>query len=229
MSLSSIAASAITKVEQVTKTDVNSDGAIGGTSFATGSAAAGGYMAQGIAEGGGAPGDAPGGSLVKKLLVGGAVGAGLGLGATFLVPGLREVTMFGVGGWAAKGIIAAIGGAVGVVGAGVMHFIGKRKQNLAMQAQAQAAQQGAMVPTPSPQGGATLRSGARGPAAKKLQSDLATLGMYKGKLTATFDKATSDAVRRYEVMKGVVPTGLGSPDVRAAVAQDVTLMRQYAT
>lgn len=223
MSLSSIAASAISKVEQVSKTDVNSDGKIAGTPFSVGATAAGGYMAQG----GGAPGEA-GGSLIKKMLVGGAVGAGLGLGATFLVPGLREVTMFGVGGWAAKGIIAAIGGAIGVVGAAALHLIGQRKQNLAMQAQAQATQQGAMAPTPSPQGGATLRNGARGPAARKLQADLATLGMYKGKLTATFDKPTSDAVRKYEVMKGVVPTGLGSPDVRAAVAQDVALLRQYA-
>lgn len=222
MSLSSIATAAINKVEQVAKTDVNSDGKIGGTSFATGATAAGGYMAQG----GGAPGEA-GGSLIKKLIVGGAVGAGLGLGATFLVPGLREVTMFGVGGWAAKGIIAAIGGAVGVVGAAALHLVGQRKQNLAMQAQAQAAQQGAMAPTPSPQGGVTLRSGARGPAAKKLQSDLATLGMFKGKLTGAFDSATSAAVRKYEVMKGVVPTGLGSPDVRAAVSQDVSLLRQY--
>ena len=228
MSLSGIAASAIAKVEQVSKTDVNSDGVIAGSTFSTGATAAGGYMAQGVTEGGGAPGE-PGGSLIKKMLVGGAVGAGLGLGATFLVPGLREVTMFGVGGWAAKGIIAAIGGAVGAVGAAALHLIGKRRQNLAMQAQAQAAQQQAMAPTPSPQNGVTLRSGARGPAAKKLQADLAALGMYKGKLTATFDKATSDAVRRYEVMKGVVPTGLGSPDVRAAVSQDVALMRQYAS
>ncbi len=228
MSLSSIASAAITKVEQVTKTDVNSDGVVGTSSFGVGAAASGGYMAQGITEGGGAPGEAPGGSLVKKILVGTAVGAGLGLGATFLVPGLREVTMFGVGGWAAKGIIAAIGGAVGAIGATALHLIGKRKQNLAMQAQAQAAQQQSMAPTPSPQNGVTLRSGARGPAAKKLQSDLATLGMYKGKLNGAFDKATSDAVRRYEVMKGVVPTGLGSPDVRAAVAQDVSLLRQYA-
>ncbi len=223
MSLSGIAASAITKVEQVTKTDVNSDGVVAGTSFAVGAAAASGYMAQG----GGAPGEPAGGSLVKKMLAGGVVGAGIGFGASFLP--IAWVTNLGPGGWAAKGIMAAAGAAIGVIGAAGLHLIGKRKQNLAMQAQAQAAQQGAMAPTPSPQGGVTLRSGARGPAARKLQSDLATLGMYKGKLTATFDKATSDAVRRYEVMKGVVPTGLGSPDVRAAVAQDVALMRQYAS
>jgi hypothetical protein len=223
MSLSGIAASAITKVEQVTKTDVNSDGAVGGTPFSVGSTASGAYMAQG----GGAPGEASGGSLIKKLLVGGAVGAGLGLGATFLVPGLREVTMFGVGGWAAKGVIAAIGGAVGAIGAGVLHFIGSRKQNLAMQAQAQAAQQQAMQPTPQPQG-ATLRSNARGPAARKLQEDLTALGLYKGKATRMFDSATAAAVRKYEVMKGVMPTGQATPELRAAVSQDVQLLRQYA-
>lgn len=223
MSLSGITTAAITKVEQVSKTDVNSDGVIGASSFATGATAAGGYMAQG----GGAPGEAAGGSLIKKLVVGGAVGAGLGLGATFLVPGLREMTMFGVGGWAAKGIIAAIGGAVGALGAGALHLIGKRKQNLAMQAQAQAAQQQSMQPTVATNG-VTLRSGARGAAAAKLQKDLHTLGVYKGALTGSFDAGTSSAVRRYEVMKGVVPTGLGSPDVRAAVAQDVALMKQYA-
>lgn len=222
MSLSGIAASVIGKVEAVSKTDVNSDGTIAGTPYSTGTTAAGGYMAQG----GGAPGE-PGGSLVKKMLLGGVVGAGVGFGASFLP--IAFITNLGPGGWAAKGIMAAAGAAIGVVGGAAMHFIGKRRQNLAMQAQAQATQQGAMAPTPSPQGGATLRSGARGPAARKLQSDLATLGMYKGKLSATFDKATSDAVRRYEVMKGVVPTGLGSPDVRAAVAQDVALMKQYAT
>lgn len=224
MSLSGIATSAIAKVEQVAKVDVNSDGVVGTGSFNTGAAAAGAYMAQG----GGAPGEAPaGGSLVKKLLVGGAVGAGLGLGATFLVPGLREATMFGMAGWAAKGIIAAIGGAVGAVGAGVMHFIGKRKQNLAMQAQAQAAQAGAMQPTPQPQG-VTLRANARGPAARKLQEDLTALGLYKGKATRQFDSATAAAVRKYEVMKGVMPTGQATPELRAAVGQDVQLMRQYA-
>lgn len=75
----------------------------------------------------------------------------------------------------------------------------------------------------------TLRTGAKGPAARKLQSDLATLGLYKGTRTNVFDSATSAAVRKYEVMKGVMPTGLGSPDVRAAVAQDVQLLRQYAS
>jgi hypothetical protein len=226
MSLSGIATSAIAKVEQLTKTDVDSNGSVGSATFGAGSTAAGAYMAQGITEGGGAPGEPSGGSLVKKMLVGTAVGAGLGLGATFLVPGLREVTMFGVGGWAAKGIIAAIGGAVGAVGAAALHFIGKAKQNLAMQAQAQAAQQNAMQPTNV--AGPALVNNSRGKFARDLQSNLATLGIYKGKLTQKYDAATQAAVRRYEVMKGVQPTGQATPELRAAVAQDVALVKQYA-
>lgn len=228
MSLSSIATSAIAKIEQVTKTDVDSNGTIGAATFGAGATASGAYMAQGITEGGGAPGEPSGGSLVKKMLVGTAVGAGLGLGATFLVPGLREVTMFGVGGWAAKGIIAAIGGAVGAVGAAALHFIGKAKQNLAMQAQAQATQQNAMQPTTVSAAGSALVNNSRGKFARELQKNLATLGVYKGKLTQRYDAATQAAVRRYEVMKGVQPTGQATPELRAAVAQDVALVKQYA-
>ncbi|MCW2925531.1 MAG: putative peptidoglycan binding domain [Thermoleophilia bacterium] len=221
MSISSIATSMISKAEKITKVDVNSDGQVAGVPFSTGGTAAGGYMVQG----GGAPGE-PGGSLVKKMLVGGVVGAGVGFGASFLP--IAFITNLGPGGWMAKGIMAAAGAALGVGAAVVMHLVGKRKQNLAMQAQAQAAQQNAMVPTPMPAGGATLRAGAKGAAAKTLQSNLHTLGLYKGKLNGTFDSATSDAVRKYEVMKGVMPTGKGSPDVRAAVAQDAALAKQYA-
>ena len=223
MSLSSIAATAVTKVEKVTGTDVNSDGVVGGTPFSVGATASGAFMAQG----GGAPGAPAGGSLIKKLAVGALAGAGVGLGATFLVPGLREVTMFGMAGWAAKGVIAAIGGAVGAIGAGVLHFVGQRRQNLAMQAQAQAAQQAAMQPTNVSQG-VTLRHNARGKYARELQENLTTLGLYDGKATRMFDSKTQAAVRKYEVMKGVVPTGQATPELRAAVAQDVQLMRQYA-
>jgi hypothetical protein len=191
--------------------------------FSTGTTAAGGYIAQGA----GAPG-APGGSLVKKMLAGAVVGAGVGFAASFINPVVSLVTGFGPTGWAAKGIIIAAGAAIGAIGGAVTHFISKRKQNLAMQAQAQAAGQQAMQPTNVSPNGVTLRSGARGPAAKKLQADLHTLGMYTGKLTGAFDAATQAAVRKYEVMKGVQPTGQGSPDVRAAVSQDVALMRQYA-
>ncbi len=219
MSLSGIVSSVTSKVEAALGVDAPTAGSGTATCFGVGTTAAGAYMAQG---GGGAPG-APGGtgSLVKKMLAGGVVGAGLGFGASFITPIVNLVPM-------AKVVLPAAGAALGAIAGLAMHFIGKRKQNLAMQAQAQAQQQGAMAPTPMPAGGVTLRAGARGAAAKKLQSDLATLGLYKGRMTGAFDAATSQAVRRYEVMKGVMPTGQGSPDVRAAVAQDASLVRQYA-
>lgn len=188
----------------------------GGLPFSVGTTAAGGAIAQGS----GAPGQGGGaGSLIKKVLIGGVLGAGLGFGASFLtLPVIGQV---------AAPIAAAVGAGVGVLGALAVHFIGKRKQNLAMQQQAQAATQSAMQPTPSPQG-VTLRMNARGGYARKLQNDLHALGLYKGPLNGTFDKATSEAVKKYEVMKGVMPTGKASPDVRAAVSQDVALVKQYA-
>ncbi len=193
--------------------------AIGGGSlpFGLGGTAAGAYVAQG----GGMPGEgSSGGSLVKKMLAGGVVGAGLGFGASFITPILNLVPH-------AKIILPAAGAAIGAIGGLALHFIGKRRQNLAMQAQAQAAQQAAMQPTPMPTG-PTLRQNARGPAARKLQEDLTALGLYKGKATRMFDSATQAAVRKYEVMKGVVPTGQATAELRAAVSQDVSLMRQYA-
>ena len=36
-----------------------------------------------------------------------------------------------------------------------------------------------------------------------------------------------DKHRQVEVLKGVVPTGLGSPDVRLAIKQDAALAKQY--
>ena len=222
MSLSAVGnVTATQNVTPATKVGAATGG--GGLPFGLGGAAAGAYVAQG---GGESP--SSGGSLVKKMLTGAVVGAGVGFAASFINPVVALVTSIGPAGWAAKGVIVAAGAAIGALGGLAMHFISRRKQNLAMQAQAQSAQQQAMQPTLMPAGGATLRAGARGAAARKLQLDLHTLGLHKGKLTGTFDKATAEAVRRYEVMKGVVPTGQGSPDVRAAVAQDVTLLRQYA-
>lgn len=214
MSLSSIGAIPATSGVKVVSTSVSASGG-GALPFSTGTTAAGAYMAQG----GGEPGS--GGSLLKKVLAGAVVGAGLGFGASFITPIVNLIPH-------AKLILPAAGAAIGAIAGLALHFIGQRKQNLAMQEQAQAAQQQAMQPTPMPGGGATLRTGARGPAARKLQADLATLGLYKGARTNTFDSGTSAAVRRYEVMKGVMPTGQGTPDVRAAVAQDVQLLKQYA-
>lgn len=216
MSLSGIGA--IPATQGVASVDAAKATASGGGAlpFSIGATSAGAYMAQG----GGAPGSS-GGSLLKKVLAGAVVGAGLGFGASFITPIVNLIPH-------AKIILPAAGAAIGAIGGLALHLIGKRKQNLAMQAEAQAAQQQAMQPTPMPGGGATLRSGARGPAARKLQADLAMLGLYKGPRTNAFDAATQAAVRKYEVMKGVMPTGKGSPDVRAAVAQDVQLLRQYA-
>ncbi len=222
MSLSGIVSSAINKVEQVTNVDVNSDGAIGSVPFSTGTTSAGGYMVQG----GGSPGEPTGGSLLKKMLVGGVVGAGVGFAASF-TPALGLITALGPAGWAAKGIMTAAGAAIGAIGGLAVHFISKHKQNLAMQAQAQATTPSAMAPTTVTKG-VTLRANARGTFARQLQENLATLGLYKGKMTRMYDAATQAAVRKYEVMKGVQPTGQATPELRAAVAQDVKLVKQYA-
>ena len=78
-------------------------------------------------------------------------------------------------------------------------------------------------------GGATLQSGSKGQRVRTLQTNLKRLGMFPSKVTGVFDKATTNAIKRYEVMKGVQPTGVGSPDVLAAIGQDVGLVKQYAS
>ena len=75
--------------------------------------------------------------------------------------------------------------------------------------------------------GPTLRIGSSGAGTKSLQTQLKSLGLYPQKVTGKYDKTTANAVRRYEVLKGVVPTGLGSPDVRLAIKQDAALAKQY--
>lgn len=220
MSLNAIASTVKTQFVSAIEAVDQPVAAGGGTaSFTSGATAAGGYMVQGS----GAP--SSGGSLIKKLLLGTAIGAGVGLGATFLVPGLREVTMFGATGWAAKGIIAAIGGAVGAIGALAVHFIGKRK-SLAMDAQNQQAAQQPTTVTPA--AGETLRMGSKGADVLALQKNLKAMGQYYPKVSGVFDKTTQNAIRRYEIMKGVQPTGLGSPDVIQAIAQDSGLIKQLA-
>jgi hypothetical protein len=182
--------------------------------FGVGTTAAGGHIAQG-----GGPGQAGGMSLITKMLIGGAVGAGVGFAASFFtLPVIGQV---------AAPIAAAVGAGIGAVGGLAVHLIGQRRQKLAMEAQGQGAVPQGMAPTPMPVQGVALRPGARGPAARQLQTNLQNLGLYDGKLTGQFDAATQQAVRKYEVMKGVVPTGAGSAEVRAAVAQDAALVRQY--
>ncbi|MCW2960996.1 MAG: hypothetical protein JWM90_1383 [Thermoleophilia bacterium] len=194
----------------------------GVTTFTGGTTSAGAYMAQGAGM------DQPGGSLVKKLLIGGVLGAGAGFAASFLP--IAWITNLGPGGWAAKGIMAAAGAAIGVAGAAITHFVGKRKATLNMEAQAAAQQQQSAaqaVAAPLASGG-TLKVGSRGAAAKKLQTELKTIGHYDGKITGTYDAATATAVKKYEVTKGVTPMGLGSPEVRTAISQDASLVAQYA-
>lgn len=222
MSLSSVGSINATKAVAATEAARSTSTGGGAMPFGVGTTSAGGYIAQGA----GTP--EAGSSLVKKMLTGAVVGAGAGFAASFFNPVVALATsVVGPVGWAAKGVIIAAGAAIGAAGGLAAHFISKRRQNLAMQAQAQNAQPGGMQPTPMPTPGTTLRSGARGPAAAKLQKDLKALGVFTGKLTGSFDSATQQAVRKYEVMKGVVPTGQGSPDVRAAIAQDAALAKQY--
>ena len=215
--VSTVKTNFVNAIEAVDKPAVKGGGDVG-QSFTAGTTSAGAYMAQG--SGTGAPGS---GSLVKKLLVGGVLGAGAGFGASFLP--IAWITNLGPGGWAAKGIMAAAGAAVGVVGALAVHFIGKKKA-LAMEAQQAATQQPTTV-TPAPVG-ETLRMGSKGDEVLALQKNLKAMGQFYPKVTGTFDKTTQNAIRRYEVMKGVQPTGLGSPDVVQAIAQDSGLIKQLA-
>jgi peptidoglycan hydrolase-like protein with peptidoglycan-binding domain len=72
-----------------------------------------------------------------------------------------------------------------------------------------------------------LKVGSTGPTVTWQQRTLRTLGIYKGPINGKFDSATAQAVRRYEVLKGVMPTGESSPDLRAAIMQDVRNAKQY--
>ena len=174
-------------------------------------ASAGGLMAQ--------PGS--GGSILKKMLVGGVIGAGLGFGASFL-------SLPVIGGLAAP-VVAAIGGGIGAVAGLAIGLFQRRKANLAMQAQQQVAPGAGTAPVniPRPLPGKVLKVGSSGPTVSWQQRTLRTLGLYKGKITGKYDAATANAVRRYEVLKGVMPTGESSPDLRVAVMQDVRHAKQY--
>lgn len=185
----------------------------GGLPFGLGAGAAGAYSAQ-------PPGT---GSLIKRVLAGGVIGAGLGFGASFLtLPVIGQV---------AAPLAAAVGGGIGALGGAATWLLARRSANLALEAQAQAAPQ-QPAPTPMPGNAAAakasaLKYGSKGTAVTTLQKQLGQLGVYKGIATGNYDRNTATAVRRYEVMKGVQPTGLGTSDLRSAVAQDVRLLAQY--
>lgn len=182
----------------------------GGLPFGLGTAATGAGVAQ-------PPSGAA--SIIKKVLIGGVLGAGLGFGASFLtLPIIGQV---------AAPIAAAVGGAIGALGGLAVGLLQRRKQNLAMQAQAQGQVPQGMPVNAPPATGVTLKYKSKGAAVTTLQRQLSTLGLYKGKASGSFDKNTADAIRKYEVMKGVMPKGAGTPEVRAAVSQDVRLLNQY--
>lgn len=196
--------------------------ATGGGSIIPGqSAVPGAYMAQ-PASGGGF------GSILKKALVGGVAGGALGAGYGVLagfVSFLPHVTiplgaLIGAGAGAALGLIK-----------GIRDNMKDKKLGLQQQAMMQQVQPGAGVNPATVQQarpkGKSYRIGAKGKDIKFTQQALRRLGLYSGKITAVLDKKTLSAIRRYEVMKGAMPTGLCSPDLRQALAQDAHAARQF--
>jgi hypothetical protein len=188
--------------------------ASGGTIIPGQDAAAGGMMAQGSGAG----------SIIKKMIVGGVAGAGLGAGYGLLagmVSFLPHVTI---------PMGALIGGAAGVALGLVKGLLDRRKSNLALKAQQQAVAPGAgLAPTSlaGAPGGAVLRVGSNGPKVRWTQRTLKKLGMYHGRVTGHLDDKTADAIRKYEVLKGVMPTGDSTPELRAALSQDARLSTQF--
>src|SRR3954471_1906363 len=93
--------------------------AVRATTAANTSAIGGGDVAAGV--GGGAAGayiaQPNGGSLVKKMLAGGVIGAGLGFAASF-IPGLSFIPHF-------KLILPAAGAALGALAGGALHLFSK--------------------------------------------------------------------------------------------------------
>jgi hypothetical protein len=177
----------------------------------------------------------PIGGIVKKALIGGIAGAGLGAGYGFLSSSLSFFPPFMVVGTATGAIVGGIGGAVLGIVKGLRD--NAKGKTLGMQAQAMATQQqmaqssqnaAPNVSIPRPLAGATYKLGASGPNIRYTQRALMKMGLYQGKITSKLDKATADAIKHYEIMKGALPTGTSSPDLRASLAQDLRLQKQYA-
>jgi hypothetical protein len=187
----------------------------GGLPFGTQSVMAGGMTAQ---PGGGA-------NILKRMLIGGAAGAALGFGASFFtLPIIGQV---------AAPIAAAVGGGIGAVLGLASGLLANRNARIAQQQQA-AAEAAANVPAaatppvsiPKPPTGRTYKPGSQSNDVRWTQKELTRLGLYRGKVTGKLDKATANAIRRYEIMKGAMPTGNSSPDLRQALAQDVNIEAQ---
>lgn len=180
-------------------------------------AAPGGLMGQ--------PGS--GRNVISSMLVGGAAGAATGAGYGLLagmVSFLPHVTV---------PMGALIGGAAGAALGLVKGVLNRRKANLAMKAQAAAMQPVAPgagtqpITVPQAVAGKVLQLGASGPTVRWTQKALAQVGVFQGKVSGKLDEPTQEAIRRYEVLKGVMPTGASTPDLRTALAQDLKLSRQF--
>lgn len=163
-------------------------------------------------------------SIITKMLAGGAAGAGLGAGYGLLagmVSFLPHVTI---------PMGALIGGAAGAALGLAKGLLDRRKASLALRAQPQAIPVGAgMQPlaVPKPLVGKVHSEGSSGPTVRWTQKALKHLRIYNGKVSGKLDPATAAAIRRYEVLKGVMPTGQSGPDLRQALAQDMKLARQF--
>jgi hypothetical protein len=70
---------------------------------------------------------------------------------------------------------------------------------------------------------AVLRPGSRGPAVTQLQQDLASLGLYEGQPTGTYDAETRAGVRAFQGGFGVAgdPPGVAGPRTLAALSHAV--------
>lgn len=69
---------------------------------------------------------------------------------------------------------------------------------------------------PISSGEITLAEGKSGPAVKRLQSALQTLGIYEGDLDSVYDLDVTEAVRRFQLLCGYTPDGVANPDVQHA-------------
>lgn len=186
-------------------------------------AASGGGLSYGVQQAvSGAMSSTPGSasSIIKRMLVGGVAGAALGFGASFLtLPVIGQV---------AAPIAAAVGGGIGAALGLISGLLARRKARAAAAQQTIIAPGAGVAPNIIPQSvGKTIHIGQSGSTVKQVQRNLKALGLYNGKITGKFDHKLADAVRTYEIMKGVVPTGQASAQMRSALAQDVAYKNRY--
>lgn len=177
------------------------------------------YGAQTVYAGGLTAQPGNGSSILKRMLVGGGLGAALGFGASFFtLPVIGQV---------AAPIAAAVGGGIGAVAGLVSGLWSRRKARLAMQRSSMVAPgAGALPITVKP--GKTMMAGEIGPDVRWTQRQLKRMGLYSGKINGRMDSRTVTAIRKYEIMKGAVPTGTTSPELRSVLAQDARYAAKYA-